>query len=160
MLSQSSDIIFHPIGHVKNSVRQTPERPDWQLDTVSELIVDPEWEQGLEGLEGFSHIIVLFWFDRITETEVALKVHPMHRDDLPLTGLFATRAPNRPNRIGETVASLIGRTGNVLKVKGLDALDGTPILDVKPYLRRGDLVSGATEPPWTAEDHARSSRDP
>jgi tRNA-Thr(GGU) m(6)t(6)A37 methyltransferase TsaA len=154
MLSQSSEIIVHAIGHVKNSVQQTPRRPDWQLDTVSELIVDRKWEEGLEGLEGFSHIIVLFRFDRITETDVVLKVHPMHRDDLPLTGLFATRAPNRPNRIGETVVSLMGRKGNVLKVKGLDALDGTPILDIKPYLRSGDLVADATEPSWTAEDHA------
>jgi len=153
MLDQSSDIVFHPIGLVKNGVRQAPKRPDWQLGTVSELVVDRKWEEGLEGLESFSHIIVLFWFDRITETDVALRVHPMHRDDLPLTGLFATRAPNRPNRIGETVVSLIERKGNVLRVKGLDALDGTPILDIKPYLRSGDLVHEATEPPWTAEDH-------
>lgn len=154
MLNKASDITLHPIGHVKNGVREPLKRPDWQLDTVSELIVDKKWEEGLEGLEGFSHIIVLFWFDRIAETDVALKVHPMHRNDLPLTGLFATRAPNRPNRIGETVVSLMGRSGNVLMVRGLDAIDGTPILDIKPYLRSGDLVSDATEPPWTREGHA------
>jgi tRNA-Thr(GGU) m(6)t(6)A37 methyltransferase TsaA len=154
MADRSSDIICDPIGRVKNGVRQTPERPDWQLETVSELVVERKWEEGLEGLEGFSHIMVVFWFDRITETNVALKVHPMHRIDLPLTGLFATRAPNRPNRIGVTVVRLVERNGNVLKVKGLDALDGTPILDVKPYLRSGDLVCDAIEPPWTTEDHA------
>ena len=156
MANQPSTIVFHPIGFVKNGVRETPRRPHWQLDTISELVVDPKWEEGLEGLEGleeFSHIIVLFWFDRLPEKHVPLKVHPMHRLDLPVTGLFATRTPNRPNRIGETVVSLIERTGNILKVKGLDALDGTPILDIKPYLRSGDLIPDAKGPSWTGESH-------
>ncbi len=154
MRTQQEPIIFHPIGFVKNGVLQTPKRPDWQLETVSELVIDPRWEEGLEGLEGFSHIIVLFWFDRITEEEVPVKVHPMHREDLPVTGLFATRAPNRPNRIGETVVRLIECKNNVLKAKGLDALDGTPVLDIKPYLTSGDLIPEATEPPWAKETHA------
>ncbi|OGO39536.1 MAG: tRNA (N6-threonylcarbamoyladenosine(37)-N6)-methyltransferase TrmO [Chloroflexi bacterium RBG_16_57_8] len=138
---------------VRNGVTETPHRPDWQLDTVSELIIDPKWEEALEGLEGFSHIIVLFWIDRITEKKVPLKVHPMHREDLPLTGLFSTRTPNRPNRIGLTVVKLLEHKGNVLKVIGLDALDGTPVLDIKPYLRSGELILEATEPGWTRENH-------
>ena len=153
MSAQQEPITLHAIGFVKNGVKQTPRRPDWQLETVSEIIVEPKWAEGLEGLEKFSHLIILFWFDRITEEEVLFKVHPMHREDLPVTGLFATRTPNRPNRIGETVVSLIERQGNILKVKGLDALDGTPILDIKPYLTNGDLVPEATVPPWAEETH-------
>ncbi len=153
-MPEKSEITFSPIGYVKNGVRETPRRPNWQLETVSDLIVDRKWEEGLEGVEGFSHLIVLFWFDRISERDVLLKVHPMHREDLPVTGLFATRAPNRPNRIGETVVTLVERKGNLLRVKGLDALDGTPVLDIKPYLRSGDLFPDAAEPAWTAENHA------
>jgi tRNA-Thr(GGU) m(6)t(6)A37 methyltransferase TsaA len=153
-MSKQAAVTFDPIGIVKNGVSETPKRPHWQQDTISDLIIDPTWEAGLEGLEGFSHIIVLFWFDRVKREEVLLKVHPMHREDLPVTGLFATRTPNRPNPIGETVVPIIERRGNVLKVKGLDALDGTPILDIKPYLRSGDLIPDASEPSWTRENHA------
>jgi len=153
-MANESTATFHPIGFVRNGIRETPKRAHWQLDTISELVIDPKWEEGLEGLEGFSHIIVLFWFDRLSGEEVLLKVHPMHRVDLPVTGLFATRTPNRPNRIGETVVTMIKRKGNVLTVKGLDALEGTPILDIKPYLRSGDLIPDASEPSWTRENHA------
>jgi tRNA-Thr(GGU) m(6)t(6)A37 methyltransferase TsaA len=153
MSVQQESVVFHPIGLVRNGVLQTPRQPDWHLDTVSELLIAAKWAVGLEGVEDFSHIIVLFWFDRILEEVVPLKVHPMHREDLPLTGLFATRAPNRPNRVGLTVVQVLGRNDNVIRVKGLDALDGTPVLDIKPYLRSGELVPDATEPPWVREDH-------
>ena len=153
MSVNQESVVFHPIGYVRNGVLQTPRRPDWHLEALSELVIDPKWAVGLEGMDGFSHIIVLFWFDRILEEAVPLRVHPMHREDLPLTGLFATRAPNRPNRVGVTVVQVVGHVGNVIRVKGLDALDGTPLLDIKPYLRSGDLVSEATEPPWAKETH-------
>ena len=153
MVSETASIVLYPIGYVKNGILETPKLPHWQLETVSELVIDPQWEGGLEGLDGFSHIIVLFWFHRVAEHGVALKVHPMHREDLAVAGLFATRTPNRPNRIGETVVSLVERERNVLRVKGLDALDGTPILDIKPYLRSGDLIPDAREPWWTTENH-------
>jgi tRNA-Thr(GGU) m(6)t(6)A37 methyltransferase TsaA len=146
-------IILKPIGVVKNGIHETPRQPHWQLETVSELVIDSKWEEGLEGIEGFSHIIVLFWIDRIAGEDVPLKVHPMHRQDLPLTGLFCTRSPNRPNRIGLTVARLLEHRGNVLKVTGLDALDNSPVLDIKPYLRSGELVPEATGPEWTALEH-------
>jgi tRNA-Thr(GGU) m(6)t(6)A37 methyltransferase TsaA len=153
MKNDVSPIILHPIGFVKNGVTQTPKRSDWQLEIVSDLVIDMKWIEGLEGLEEFSHIIVLFWLDRIIENEVLLKVHPMHRLDLPVTGLFATRTPNRPNRIGETTVRLLERRDNILKVIGLDALDGTPVLDIKPYLLSGDSIPTAMEPSWVKETH-------
>lgn len=149
----TNTINLKPIGVVRNQVTQTPHRPNWQLETVSELVIDSRWSDGLDGLEGFSHVIVLFWIDRITDEHIPLKVHPMHRLDLPETGMFATRTPNRPNRIGLTVVPLLEHKGNVLKVKGLDALDGTPVLDIKPYLCSGELISDAREPAWTKETH-------
>ena len=152
-MDAQQEIKFTAIGFVKNGITRNPRRPDWQLETVSELVIDPKWTGALVGLEDFSHIIVLFYFDRIDDPEVLLKVHPMHREDLPVTGLFATRTPNRPNRIGETVVPLLGRKENVLRVTGLDALDGTPILDIKPYLVSGDFIPGTKEPPWAKETH-------
>ena len=139
-------------------MKETPNKPHWQLDIVSDLVIDSKWAEGLEGLGGFSHIIVLFWFDRVTEKDVPLKVHPMHKEDLPVTGLFATRTPNRPNRIGLTVVKLLRREGSVLKVTGLDALEGTPVLDIKPYLRSGELVPDATEPAWAQETQRESAK--
>ncbi len=84
---------------------------------------------------------------RRAEGEVSLKVHPMGRDEFPLVGLFATRTPNRPNRIGKTTVRLLERRGNILRVKGLDALDGSPIIDIKPYIPRDDLLD-AKVPQW------------
>lgn len=77
-----------------------------------------------------------------------LKVHPENKKELPLVGVFATRSPVRPNPIGVTVVKLLERQENVLKVLGLDAYDGTPVLDIKPYLRRGDLIEEAIMPDW------------
>jgi tRNA-Thr(GGU) m(6)t(6)A37 methyltransferase TsaA len=90
--------------------------------------------KALEGLEGFSHVYVLFYMHEIPAEEArALKVHPKGRTDLPLVGVFATRSAYRPNPVGLTLVQLIERKENVLVVKGLDALDGTPVLDVKPF---------------------------
>jgi len=152
MEQRTNTITLHPIGYVKNGITQTPSQRDWHLDMVSDLMIDPKWINGLEGLETYSHIIVLFWFHRVKDENVTLKINPMHRLDLPAAGLFATRTYNRPNRIGETVVSLIERQGNILKVKGLDALDGTPILDIKPYLRSGDFIPDTRGPSWTYEN--------
>lgn len=152
MAKRLEKIILHPIGYVKNGIARTPLQRDWQLETVSELIIAPEWGEGLEGLEVYSHIIILFWFHMVKDEKVVLKIHPMHRLDLPVTGLFATRTYNRPNRIGETVVTLIERRSNILRVKGLDALDGTPVLDIKPYLRSGDCIVDTQEPDWKREN--------
>ncbi len=138
---------LRPIGYVENGVKQTPRERDWWLTLRSNIIINPEFEEGLEGIDKFSHIIVLFWFDRITE-DIVFKIRPRRRQDLPLMGLFSTRTPNRPNRIGFTVVNLLQRQGNILTVTGLDALDGTPVLDIKPYLKHSDLISDAVQPDW------------
>ncbi len=118
-----------PIGVVRNGIH---ERPETWVDICSEIHVRKELEEGLEGLEEFSHIVVVFAF-HLSLTS-SLKVHPKGREDLPLVGVFATRAPVRPNPLGVSVVELMKREGNVLTVKGLDAFDGTPVLDIKPHL--------------------------
>jgi tRNA-Thr(GGU) m(6)t(6)A37 methyltransferase TsaA len=146
-MNKQNTYTIKPIGFVKNGIGQTPKnREGWSI-IQSDVVIDLEFEEGLEGIEKFSHIIVLFWFDRITG-DVVFKVRPRRRQDLPLMGLFSARTPNRPNRIGFTVVNLIRRQRNILTVTGLDALDGTPVIDIKPYLKHSDLIPYATQPEW------------
>jgi len=141
--------IATPIGVVRNNIKE-PKKKGWEI-VVSELILDTNMEEALEGLEEFSHIIVVFWMHKVPqERDIPTKVHPRGRQNLPLVGLFATRAPYRHNPIGISVVILLERQKNVLKVEGLDAIDGTPIIDIKPYLPR-DTVADATFPGWVAK---------
>jgi tRNA-Thr(GGU) m(6)t(6)A37 methyltransferase TsaA len=137
---------LEPIAMVKNDVKEMGRR-DWDK-VVSQLIVRPDFADALEGLKEFSHLIVLFWFHLSPACEnAAHKTHPQMREDLPLVGVFATRSPVRPNPLGMAVVKLQGHIKNVLIVTGLDALDGTPILDIKPYLP-GDSVAKIKVPDW------------
>jgi len=125
-------IVLKPIARVKNNVKETGIR-DWSK-VVSELVFEPGFEEAIDGLEDFSHIIVLFWMHLFAgQEQTPLKTHPQMRTDLPFVGVFATRSPVRPNPIGIAVAKLVERKGNVLKVTVLDAIDGTPVIDIKPY---------------------------
>jgi len=139
------EIVLHPIGTVHNEFSAVI--PYGWEHSMSELQVKPIWAEALDGIEEFSHIVVLFWLDRIVG-EPTLRIHPKGRADTPLVGLFSTRTPRRPNPIGLATVRLLERRGNLLRVEGLDALDGSPVLDLKPYLARDDLVEGATMPDW------------
>jgi tRNA-Thr(GGU) m(6)t(6)A37 methyltransferase TsaA len=142
------DMVMEPIGQVRNDVRR-PMREGWE-DVISEIILRAGLEGATEGLERFSHIIVLFWMHEVPRGGVvSARVHPKGRLDLPLVGLFATRSPRRPNPVGLSVVRLLECQGNALRVKGLDAIDETPVVDIKPYMPR-DLVGGATSPEWVA----------
>lgn len=114
----------------------------------AEIEIDAEWAEGLDGVEGFSHIWILWWLDRFESPPSSLRVHPERRAELPLVGLFATRSPQRPCPIAMTAVRLLSRQGRRLQVEGLDAYAGTPVLDIKPYLRRGDLIPEAQMPVW------------
>ncbi len=114
---------------------------------ISEIVVKPELEPALEGIEDFSHIIVIFWLHKSPSKDLPLKIHPMGRGDLPLVGLFATRSPRRPNPIGISIVRLLERRGNILQVKGLDAVNHTPVLDIKP-LFPGEVEGGLAAPEW------------
>ncbi len=134
-----------PIGIVHSPVKE-PEKREWD-EVVSEIRIDRKLLKALKGLEDFSHIIVLYFFSR-SKTGVRLQTHPKGREDLPLVGMFATRSPHRPNPIGLTICRLIRRDGTRITVKGLDAIDGTPVIDIKPYIPDNDLVKSAGVPEW------------
>ncbi len=130
-MASEEKITFTPVGTVKTDAVGNQVRDE---NVISNLVIKPEFTEALEGIEDFSHIFVLFYLNLAkTSSDLPLKVHPRGRIDMPLVGLFGTRTPYRPNPIGLTVVKLLKIEGNVLTVKGLDAYDGTPVLDVKPY---------------------------
>ncbi len=152
MASEFPEITLKPIGFVRNKVKEAGSRGSHKWEQiVSEIVVDASLSEALDGLEEFSHIVVLYWMHRLAEDKLPLKIHPMRNEELPLTGLFATRAPMRPNPIGQTAVRLLERRGNNLKVKGLDALDGSPVIDIKPYLPHSDFVADSKVPKWVTD---------
>ncbi len=136
------------IGIVKSDIKEpSPGRLDLK-GIISEIVIDSSLTEALDGLEDFSHIIVLYWMHRAAPRRTRLKVHPMGREEVPLQGLFAVRTPNRPNPIGKTTVRLLQRQGNILKVEGLDALDGSPVVDIKPYIPGYDSADDTRVPNW------------
>ena len=122
-----------PIGFVRSPYDQTASVPKGlgaKHEAEGELEILPEFAAGLQDIEGFSHLFVIWVFDR---SESAVLVGPTPIDGIP-HGVFATRSPFRPNPLGLTVVELLGREGNRLRVRGVDMLEGTPVLDIKPYL--------------------------
>jgi len=135
------------IGRVRNSIRQM-KRGGWE-SVVSDIILDPQYEDALDGTEDYSHLLILFWLSRVPKVRREMKkIHPKSRQDLPLVGIFATRTQYRPNPIGLTLVELIGRKKNVLRVRGLDARNGTPVVDIKPISPRHEFIKGARVPEW------------
>lgn len=115
---------------------------------VSRIVLDKNFAEALKGIDEFSHLFVIFWMHQIPiEKRRTLKVHPRGREDMPLVGSFATRTPHRPNPIGLTLVELLKAEGNVLTVRGLDAYDGTPVLDIKPF-DPWDVAEDARVPEW------------
>jgi tRNA-Thr(GGU) m(6)t(6)A37 methyltransferase TsaA len=115
--------------------------------------IDEAYGDGLLGLEQFSHILVLAWFHEndTEEKRKTLLVHPRGDKANPLTGVFATRSPARPNLIALFTCEILSIEGNVIYVKDIDAIHGTPVIDIKPYIPRSDAVSGARVPWWVKE---------
>jgi tRNA-Thr(GGU) m(6)t(6)A37 methyltransferase TsaA len=140
-----------PIGYITSPIKSPPKRKDfyWQ-EIEAEIVVEPRLALGLNAIESFSHVIVIWWMDKATDSsKVALEVVPRGRKDLPLVGVFASRSPYRPNPVGKATVRLLEHRGNILRVKGLDALDGTPVLDIKPFIPDYDSDKDATAPEWT-----------
>lgn len=140
---------FKAIGIVRNKIKQPPGSGYAWEDIVSDIVIDNSLTEALDNLDEFSHIIVLYYFNQLpSDGQVTIKIHPMGKPELPLVGLFATRSPHRPNPIGKTTVRLLQRQGNRLRVQGLDAIDGTPVIDIKPYIPEDDSVNNARVPPW------------
>jgi tRNA-Thr(GGU) m(6)t(6)A37 methyltransferase TsaA len=123
-------------------------------NTVSELVVFDQWGELLDGIEAFSHILVLYWPHLVEPEQRQLKkVHPMGRQDLPRQGIFATRSPARPNPVLVSTVPLLERAGNVLEVKGLEAVNGSPLIDIKPYVEAYHGVENPKVPEWMRQIH-------
>ncbi len=136
---QRKGIIFKPIGYVRSphtDPKLTPIQPCYSEGAEGSIEIFKEYEDGLTDIEGFSHIIVIYHFNRAEP--VKLKVRPFLEDKEH--GVFSTRHPSRPNPIGMSVLRLLKREGSILHVSGVDMLDRTPVLDVKPYVKRFDFV--------------------
>ena len=142
-----------PIGHVRSPYKTTsgiPKGLGAKHDAEGLLEVLPEFETGLTDIEGFSHVMVLWEFDRASGFDL---ISTPPSDNRP-HGVFATRSPRRPNPIGLTTVELLSRDGRNLRVRGVDMLDGTPILDLKPYL--SSIPEENLRRGWLAEAEART----
>jgi len=147
MVDELPGMSLKAIGIVRSEVKQ-PLRHGWR-EIVSDIVLDSNLTEALDGLDEFSHIIVLYWMHQLPAGKpLSFKVHPMGKSELPLVGRFATRSPNRLNPVGQATVRLLERRGNILNVKGLDAIDGTPVIDIKPYIPGYDSATDAKVPPW------------
>jgi tRNA-Thr(GGU) m(6)t(6)A37 methyltransferase TsaA len=149
---------MRPIGYVRNSFTNTKEIPKGlgaKHDAAGTLEILDEFAAGLADIDGFSHLFVIWAFHQSDGFD--LIAHPPADDKRP-HGVFATRSPRRPNPIGLTAVELISHDGRLLQVRGVDMLDGTPILDIKPYL--SSIPADQLRRGWLAEAETRSqSRD-
>ena len=172
-----TDIILQPVGVVRSKIdkptflpfgdddpaarRKKARKQHQQIKTLmADVVIDPSLEGILEGIEDFSHIMVLYWPHRIPEERRKLRqVHPMGRKDIPLKGIFATRSPARPNPVLVSVVRLVERDGNILRVQGLEALDSSPVIDVKPFTGTYDAPENPSFPDWLKQLHADLESD-
>jgi tRNA-Thr(GGU) m(6)t(6)A37 methyltransferase TsaA len=146
---------MQPVGYVRSPYKEAREIPKGlgaAHEVEGTLEIRADLEPGLTDIEGFSHLYVIWEFDRSAGCD--LLAHPP-TDDRP-HGVFATRSPQRPNPIGLTVVELLGREGALLRVRGIDMLDGTPILDIKPYL--SNIPAEELRRGWLAEAEARAAK--
>ena len=153
-MNGSTMLFMQPIGYIRSPYRDTREIPKGlgaKHEAEGILEIRAEFEPGLTDIEGFSHLFVIWAFDR---SEGFNLVGTPPSDNRP-HGVFATRSPRRPNPIGLTVVELLSREGTALRVRGIDMLEGTPILDIKPYL--SNIPQERLRRGWLAEAEARTA---
>ncbi len=144
-MSSEQKIVFKPIGVIRTTAIGDEVRDKTR---TSQVVLRKELTTALDGVDGFSHLFVLFLLHAVSESQLEkVKVHPQGRKDMPLLGVFATRTMLRPNPVGLTLVELVKIEGNVLTVRGLDAFDGTPVIDIKPF-DSWDNVENAKVPAW------------
>jgi len=161
------DYLIKPVGVVRSDYKEaslTLREADLELDekiltrtktnkdNISELVINREYKDCLDGIEDFSHIMVLYWSHRTNDKQRHItKVHPAGKKEYPLVDVFATRSPVRPNPICVSTVGLLGRRENILKVKSLDAVDGSPIIDIKVHSPSYDSPSNVKQADWMKE---------
>ena len=147
-----SEFTVRPVGYVTSSRTERLD-DDWgRVESVIGLDDECFTGEALAGLEGFSHVEVIFLFDGLDETKVAVGArHPRGNEAWPMVGIFAQRASSRPNRLGLTTCEVLAVDGLEIRVRGLDAIDGTPVLDIKPYMREFGPRGPVTQPAWSSQ---------
>lgn len=141
------EIKLEQIGVVNNRVEH--KKDNLWGEEISEIILDETLSGGLDGLLDFSHAIIIYYLDKANFIkEKHLQRRPQNREDMPLVGIFSQRGKDRPNYIGMTAVQIVSVNNNILTVKGLDAINGTPVLDIKPYYPMYDCKENATVPEW------------
>jgi tRNA-Thr(GGU) m(6)t(6)A37 methyltransferase TsaA len=166
------EISIRPVGRVKSELKEVslgyrkgklefrPRGPGRQRsrELVSEVVIAEEYSECLEGLGDFSHAVIIYWSHLAGEEGRTVKsVHPAGQDDMPLVGVFATRSPARPNPLCVTTVEVLERSGIILRVKGLDAIDGSPVIDIKPHHPYFDAPGGVRLADWMVELMKRMS---
>lgn len=141
---------LEPIGVVR-STRTEPTDDGWDAESARIELVPPFDDRSLQGLAAFSHCLVVFVFDRATWDGVTVARRPRGNPDWPEVGIFAQRAKDRPNRLGVSVARILAVEGPVVHVSGLDAVEGTPVVDLKPWMDAFGPRGTVTEPDWAGE---------
>ncbi|XDD46163.1 tRNA (N6-threonylcarbamoyladenosine(37)-N6)-methyltransferase TrmO [Leptospira sp. WS39.C2] len=143
-------IELKPVGFVKNT-RTVPIDDNWS-GIISEIVlVDEIPNIALQGIDTFSHLEILYYFDRVIPSEIVYENHPRGNPNYPKVGIFAQRKKDRPNQLGICTVELVQLEGNKLIVKNLDAIDGTPVLDIKPVLREFEPQSTIRQPEWATD---------
>jgi tRNA-Thr(GGU) m(6)t(6)A37 methyltransferase TsaA len=141
------EVAFKPIGVVRSPFVEVGD--GGRSAVVSEIHIDASLVAGLRGIEDFSHIVIVYYLHKSEfDPKTDLTQHPRGRADRPERGVFALRSNRRPNAIGLTTVELLGVDGSVLRVKGLDALDGSPVLDIKPYVPPFGNTASFAVPAW------------
>jgi tRNA (adenine37-N6)-methyltransferase len=137
-----SEFTVRQIGVVRSEhtiPENTPIQPVYAEECMGQIELFPEYEEGLLDIEGYSHLIILYWLHKAGEAKMLVK--PFLEDKIH--GIFSTRTPLRPTPIGLSIVRLLERKGNVLSIQGVDMLDGTPVVDIKPYSGRFDSFPDA-----------------
>ncbi|MEM5799606.1 MAG: tRNA (N6-threonylcarbamoyladenosine(37)-N6)-methyltransferase TrmO [Candidatus Aenigmatarchaeota archaeon] len=146
-------IFFTPIGYVSSSYK-TPQQA-WEacekglaIKTISKILINKKYESGLKGIEKFSHIFVIYYLHKAKKIEIETYPGPITIKELPKIGVFASRSQYRPNKIALRLVKLQKVQKNVLYVKGLDAIDKTPVIDIKPYIKGFDRPKSFKQADW------------
>ena len=144
------DITLKPIATINNT-RLTPTDDFWG-DTISEITLLPHIpEEAFKGIEDFSHLEVIYYFDKVDQNKIVYSGRPRDNPAWPKMGIFCQRKKDRPNQLGLCTVELVEHKGRTIKVKYLDAIDGTPVLDIKPLFKEFGVKSDIRQPTWTIE---------
>jgi len=143
------NITLKPIATIKNS-RKSPVDDNWS-DVVSEIELSENIPiEAFNHISDFSHLDILFYFDKVNDEDIVFSARPRGNPDYPVVGIFGQRKKDRPNKIGLCTVELIKHAGRILTVKSLDAIDGTPVIDIKPVFKEFQAVGNIKQPDWVS----------